>query len=290
MAEAISDRQVVATLRPFVRAAGPVLAALREVDLFGLRGRDLHHRTASASGVEEADELDEIEPGLRVKIVNALASVKVPGTAAWAAMTVDERVKWWVNRVGRITALLTSVPGLGGALADRFPVQDALGSASQGLLLCAIAGEHGVDDVADRVRLIAWVLFERDIDPAIAAGKSANHDDHSHDDHSHDNHRQDKAAEDAETEKLTEEFTASQKRGRIGVKACATTLWRLGRSLLGIAAELGKRPSGRFYHHALGMLPVVGMAGDYLGERSGLKRVVKRANKWLARNGSTPAK
>lgn len=41
---------------------------------------------------------------------------------------------------------------------------------------------------------------------------------------------------------------------------------------------------GRLFHRALGMLPVVGMAGDYLGERSGLKRVWKRAHEWFTQH------
>ncbi|MFD1051034.1 hypothetical protein ACFQ1S_38650, partial [Kibdelosporangium lantanae] len=68
---------------------------------------------------------------------------------------------------------------------------------------------------------------------------------------------------------------------KFGVKAAAKVLWRQGRMLMAISDELGKRPQGRFYHKALGMLPVVGMAGDYLGERSALKRAAKAANKWL---------
>jgi hypothetical protein len=259
VAEAISDRQVVAALRPFVRGCGPMLDALRESDPFGLRAR--------AQG-EPGDELAEVESGLREKLLDGLTSVKVPGTAAWAAMDVEQRTDWWVNRVGRFTSLLTSIPGLGGALADRLPVQDALGAASQGLLLCAIAGERGVLDVADRVRLIAWVLFDRDVDPAIAAGMDE---------------VSEKDTENAETAHLTEELDESKrKHGKVTLKASVGTLWRLGRSLLGIVEELQKRPHGRFYHQLLGMLPVVGMAGDYLGERSGLKKVAKRARKWTA--------
>jgi len=261
VAEAISDSQVVAVLRPFVRGCGPMLDALRESDPLGLRAR-----------ADSADELAEVESGLREKLLNGLTSVKVPGTAAWAAMDVDERTHWWVNRVGRFTALLTSIPGLGGALADRLPVQDTLGAASQGLLLCAIAGEHGVLELGDRVRLIAWVLFDRDIDPVVAAGKHA----------APEVAERHAAAEDVATEELTEELTESKKKhGKITLKASIGTLWRLGRSLMGIVEELEKRPRGRFYHRALGMLPIVGMAGDYLGERSGLKRVAKRAGKWF---------
>jgi hypothetical protein len=221
---------------------------------------------------EAADDLAGIESGAREKLLDALTSVKVPGTAAWAEMGIDERTHWWVHRVGRFTALLAAVPGLGGALADRLPVHDALGAASQGLLLCAIAGERGVTELSDRVRLIAWVLFDRDIDPANAAGSRTGHDE---------------SVEDDQTAKLTEELADSKKKhGKITLTASIGTLWRLGRSLLGIAGELEKRPHGRFYHRAVGMLPVIGMAGDYLGERSGLKRVAKRAERWFARHAA----
>jgi hypothetical protein len=264
VAETISDGQVVAVLRPFVRACGPMLDALRESDPFGLQARD---RRAH-------DALAEVESGLRAKLVHGLTSVKVPGTAAWARMTGYDRSSWWMNRVGRFTALLTSIPGLGGALADRLPVQDTLGAASQGLLLCAIAGEYGVTDVGTRVRLIAWVLFERDIDADIAAGRHPEHDE---------------AAEAEEAAKLTEELTASEKKhGKATIKAAAGTLWRLGRGLLAITGELEKRPRGNLLHRALGMLPVVGAAGDYLGERSGLREVWKRAHGWLTEHQAQP--
>ncbi|WP_328604146.1 hypothetical protein OG943_29300 [Amycolatopsis sp. NBC_00345] len=260
MADSISDSQVVAVLRPFVRASAPMLDALRESDPFGLQAR------ARSAGHDE----EFGDAGFKKKVLDALTSVKVPGTAAWARMDIDQRAGWWVNRVGRFTALLTSIPGLGGALADRLPVQDTLGAASQGLLLCAIAGEYGVTDVGSRVRLIAAVLFERDIDPVLAEGKHAAHD---------------KSAEDSEAEKLTEELADSKREhGRVTVKAVAGTLWRLGRSLWGITEELEKRPRGRFYHRALGLLPVVGAAGDYFGERHGLKKVWKRAHAWLMAN------
>ncbi|NIH87303.1 hypothetical protein [Amycolatopsis granulosa] len=234
MGEAISDRQVVAVLRPVVRASGPVLHALRT-------------------------------PGR----LEGLASVRVPGSAAWEATDRAGHVDWWVNRLGRLTALVTAIPGLGGALADRLPVQDALGTAAQALLLTAIAEEYGVRDIGDKVRLVAWVLFGRDIDAALAAGK---HDEY------------DPAEEDAETAKLAGEFSQMEHRPRrISLKSAGKTLWRMGRALMAITGELEKRPHGRFYHRAVGMLPVVGVVGDYLGERSGLKRVRRRADDWLAR-------
>lgn len=264
MTQAISDRQVVAVLRPFVRATAPLLDALRESDPLGLRAR----AAAAAARGETLAELAGVEPPLRRKLLNGLSSVKLPGTVAWGHMNPDQRTKWWINRVGRLTTLITAIPGLGGALADRLPVQDALGTASQGVLLCAIAGEHGVTDHAERVRLLAWVLFERDVDRQLAAGQDPEHD---------------AAEEDARTAELTEELGESKK-SKISLKAFATTLWRLGRSLLAITGELEKRPRGRIWHRVLGMLPAVGMFADYLGERSALKRAAKRAQRWITAN------
>lgn len=263
MSEAISDRQVVAVLRPFVRATGPVLDALRESDPLGLRAR----AAAAARRGETLSELVLVEPPLRRRLLNGLSSVKVPGTVAWGGMNPDQRTKWWINRVGRLTSLLTSIPGIGGALADRLPVQDALGAAAQGLVLCAIAGEHGITDQAERVRLLAWVLFQRDVDPRLAAGNFPEHD---------------AAEEDARTAELTESLGEAKKGGSFSIKGFAVTLWRLGRSLYAVTEELGKRPRGRIWHRMLGMLPVVGLFADYLGERSALKRVAKRARKWIA--------
>lgn len=264
MAEVISDRQVVAVLRPFVRATAPVLDALSEGDPLGLRAK----AAAAAARGEPPAELEHVEPTVRRRLINGLSSVQVPGTAAWERMDPEQRTTWWINRVGRLTALLTSIPGIGGALADRLPVQDALGAASQGLLLCAIAGEHGITDHAQRVQLLAWVLFQRTVDHALAAGEYPEHD---------------TTGEDARTAELTGELDeAKAKGGKISIKSFATTLWRLGRSLLAITGELEKRPRGRIVYRIIGMLPVIGILADYLAERSALKKVAKRANAWLA--------
>src|SRR4051812_49738820 len=102
-----------------------MLDALRESDPFGLQAR-------------AADDLAEVESGLKAKLIHGVTSVKGPGTAAWARMTGYDRSSWWMNRVGRFTALLTSIPGLGGAVADRLPVRDTLGAAALGQVLGAI--------------------------------------------------------------------------------------------------------------------------------------------------------
>ena len=262
MAEAISDAQLVAVLRTYVRACAPVIDALRESDPFRLK--------AYGRGGEQP-----ARRGFRTRVLGAITSIRVPGTAAWAAMDTAQRIQWWTGRFGRVTALVTAIPGLGGALADRLPVQDILGVASQGLVLCAIAGECGVTDVGTRVRLIASVVFGRDVDPALAAGVADG---------------QALATENADVAQLTENLDESKrKHGAVTLRAIGSTLWRLGRSLRGISAELGKRPSGRFYHHLLGQIPVVGAAGDYFGERSGMRRVRRRAMRWLMTYNLRPA-
>ncbi|CAM3933488.1 hypothetical protein KIPE111705_32180 [Kibdelosporangium persicum] len=261
MAEAITDQHVAAVLRVFVRRCEPMLTRLRD------------------DGEPVEDDLDGDDPEVdrsildkvRTTVAGRVASIRRPGMKGWGQLPIDERVDWWISRVGRFTSLLASVTGLAGVWGDRLPLQDMLGSASQGLLLCAIAAERGVDDIGVKVRLLGAVLFDRDIDPVTARGKG------------------DAAADEELVAKLApeeEEPVEEPVKGkRFGVKAGFKWLWRQARILFAITGELEKRPQGRLYHKALGMLPVVGMAGDYLGERSALKRAAKHGTRWLAQQG-----
>lgn len=249
MAEAISDGAVVAVLRPFVRATRPLLDGLRETDPFGLRAR-----------VAVADAADDDERSRREKVLDFLATVEVPGTAAWASMEPAQRTRWWVRRVGRFTTLIAAVPGIGGVLANRLPVSAALGAAGQGLLLVAIAGEHGVRDEDELVGLLGAVLFRRELTvtrPDAAAD----------------------AAADARAAELTGDLAEPDARptlSRIG-----SAVWRLGRALFAVEDELDKRPHGNVVHSFIGNFPVVGAVGKYLGEWSGLKKAAREAEKLL---------
>ncbi|BBF99914.1 MULTISPECIES: hypothetical protein [Pseudonocardia] len=250
------DNDLVAVLRPFVRATRPVLDGLREADPFGLRSRVAPGATGAAPDERRLSE----------KILDTLASVQVPGTAAWAGMDVDGRAHWWIYRVGRFTTLIAAVPGLGGALARTLPVSDAVGAAGEGLLLVAIAGEHGVRDEDRLVELLASVLFQRELAVADLTLTAA-----------------EDAAADARARELTGELTATGTRATL--KKVGGAVWRLGRALWAVEDELDKRPHGRFYHQWLGLLPVVGAVGKYLGEWSGLKRAAKQGRSWLDRHG-----
>lgn len=230
----------------------------------------LQRLRADGEPVEVDDNDPDIDRSVLDKLKAVVANIKRPGMKGWGQLPIDERVDWWISRVGRFTSLLASVTGFAGALGDRLPLQDMLGSAGQGLLLCAIASERGVDDIGVKVRLLGAVLFERDIDPVVARGKG------------------DAAADEEMVARLTPDDEPAEepvKGKRFGVKAGFKWLWRQARILFSITEELEKRPQGRIYHKALGMLPVVGVAGDYLGERSALKRAAKRGSKWLTQQG-----
>ncbi|GAA4690318.1 hypothetical protein GCM10023215_28700 [Pseudonocardia yuanmonensis] len=261
----ISDAAVVGILRPFVRATRPILSALRESDPFGLRGRNGANGKNGVNGRDRGeDTTGDADRSVRDKLLDALASAQVPGTAAWAQMDVAERQKWWIYRVGRFATAVAAIPGLGGALARTLPVGATVGAAAQGLLLVAVAGEHGVADEDELVSLLAWVLFRRK--PELRGGPSAAED----------------AAADARAAEIEGDLATERK--PTGAKI-GSAVWRLGRALYSVEDELDKRPRGRFYHEALGMLPVVGVVGKYLGEWSGLKRAAREAQRWLAGRG-----
>ena len=120
------------------------------------------------------------------------------------------------------------------------------------------------------MRLIASVLFGRDIAPVLAAGH-------------------DEAAEAVAAARLTEDLAAAaEHHGKATANAAAGTLWRLGRSLRKSTEELEKRPRGRMLQRAIGKVPVVGVAGSYLGERSGLREAWQRAHAWLTGHVAAP--
>lgn len=283
---ALSDEYVVRALRPFVAATGPVLRGIRDADPFRL-GRLAHRRAIAADehsepvaarpdpgGTGPRRALRRARRGVRAgreRALDRLATSKLPGTPRWAVMTPDERDRWWVGRVGRFTSVVASVPGIGGALARRLPVSDIIGLAAQGLVVCAIAGEHGVVDRDEQVRLLGAVLFGRELDPS--------------------RHGEAHSAEvEREAGELTGELPADGtdrggrssgehadgghgERGRLA--ALARAVWRMGRALFALHEELDRRPKGRKAWRVLANLPVVGAIASYRTERSGLRRAAR---------------
>jgi hypothetical protein len=182
-------------------------------------------------------------------------------------MDADERSQWWVRRVGRLTSLVAAVPGLGGAITSRLPITTALGAVAQGLVLCAVADEHGLHDEADVVALLGSVLFRRDLSPTPQAALSE--------------------ATNADAEARAVELTGDLREERSPpLQRVAGTLWRMGRALLAVEGELEKRPHGGLISRGLSLLPVVGVAGKYWGEWSGLQKAARAGEQWIhARQG-----
>jgi hypothetical protein len=255
----ITDAGVAAALRPFVRATRPLLGALSDSDPFGLQARAgrLHDDPAADAGERKRHD----------KVLDRIAETQMPGTAAWAQMDAEERSQWWVRRVGRLTSLVAAVPGFGGVITSRLPITMALGAVAEGLVLCAIADEHGLHDEAEVVALLGAVLFHRDLSPTPRAALSE--------------------ATDAEVDARAAELTGDLREEKTPtLQRIAGAVWRMGRALLAVEGELEKRPHGGRISRWMSMLPVVGVAGKYIGEWSGLKKAARAGEQWIhARHG-----
>ena len=249
----ISDADVAAVLRPFVRATRPLLGTLSDSDPFGLQARAQRATDGRAARVKRT---------LGTRVADRLASTRAPGTAAWKQMDMHARSNWWVRRVGRVTSLVAAIPGFGGAVTSKLPVSSGLGAVAQGLVLCAIADEHDMHDEVDVVALLGAVMFRRDLCPPARSELSRASD----------------AAIDARAAELTGGLENEKKPT---LKRLGGALWRMGRGLLAIEGELGKRPRGGRITRWISLIPVVGVAGKYLGEWSGLKKAEKAGEEWI---------
>lgn len=169
------------------------------------------------------------------------------------ALPREERDSWWADRVSRIAAGVSAAPRFAGKLADLLPLQNTVGSAVQSAVVLGVAGEHGVDDPAGRVSLLARVLLDRDLPPAEVEPLLA---------HAKGTYRE-------------EAFGTAE--SRKGARGTARTMWRAARLLDRIDEALDARPKGKLRHRALSNLPVVGVAGGYLAEREALRRAAARA-------------
>jgi hypothetical protein len=164
-----------------------------------------------------------------------------------------ERDRWWADRVSGVAAGIAAAPRFAGKLADLLPLQNAVGTAVQSVVVLGVATERGVKDPAERVSLLARVLLDRElpaekVDPLLVHTKGTYRED-----------------------------AFGTKDGRTGVAGTARTLWRTTRLLGRIDDALDARPKGKLRHRTLSNLPVVGVIGGYAAEREGLRRAAVRA-------------
>jgi hypothetical protein len=240
----IDDSEVACVLRRAVGIINPVLDLLAGVDLLGLKKR------THALGSSDAATAKVLDAAAWV-----LNTADAPGTKSWEELDVDERVDWWVKRVGAVDTIAVAFPGAFGIVADRLPVQDVLGFANQSIVLCAVARELGVTDRGEQVRLLGAVMCDRDLGP-----------------------RAGQAGEDDDTPGVD-----SVLRGWTPT-ALGKSLWQLAGLMRAIGDELVKRPRPRSVFRYLGMLPAAGAVADYLGEYGALVRASKEGRLWIAQH------
>ncbi len=241
----IDDADVAGALRRAVGIINPVLDLLASVDVLGLKKRTHTLGSSQAAGDKVLDAAAWV-----------LNAVDVPGTEAWDDMDLDDRINWWVRRVGALDTILVAAPGVFGVIADRLPVQDLLGFANQSLVLCAVARELGVTDRREQVRLLGAVMCDRDLDELDTSD----------------------AVDAPEADSAPMDWTPM---------GLARAVWQLAGLMRAISDELVKRPRPRSIFRYLGMLPAAGALADYLGEYGALVRASKEGREWMARQKAT---
>jgi hypothetical protein len=165
------------------------------------------------------------------------------------AMPRAERSEWWAEQASTVAAGLSAAPRFLGKVADLLPLQNTVGTAVQALVVLGVAAEHGVQEPAERISLLACVLLERDLSPEQVVP----------------------LLQPSKGTYVEEALGAKGERGAV------RTLWRTARLLSRIDDALDARPKGRLHHRLLSNLPVVGVAGGYAAEREGLKRAAAKA-------------
>lgn len=188
-----------------------------------------------------------------------------PASPDWNEQPLPKRVEWWVTRIGISAGLAAAAPRFAGALADRIPLQAALGASAAGLAVCATAHEHGRTAPADWVPLLAKVLFNRDLPPSTTPVPADDESEHQLD---------------ADLDDASAESSPVAKLGR-GAQRAAKTLWQLARSFFDLQDLLDERPRGAFLARAIAKVPVVGVAGGWLDERGGIRRAARETTSLL---------
>lgn len=255
----LGDERVAGVLKAAVHVIDPVLELLADRDPLGIKKRTFAVDEGSTSTVDAA--LDAV-----AKVFDA---AHAPGTKSWESMSLDQRIQWWIRRVGGIGNVAVAFPGVFGVLARRLPLGDLLGFANQAIVLVAVARECGIHDDDRQVRLLASVLCNRELTPGTSVGAPEPNADLDDD--------------------------ATDKSGKLSRSpfALLSALWSVTKILRAVSGELDKRPRSRTVYRWLGNLPVVGAVAGYFGERGALSRAAKQGRQWIDRdaqsaNGTDP--
>ena len=218
-----------------------------------------------------ADEEPPADAGLPARAVDAVKDRalgnRTPASSNWAQPPLSERVDWWVDRIALVGGLAAATPRFAGAIADRVPIQAALGASAGGLAVCAVAREHGKTTPDEWIPLLAQVLFNREVQPETPPVLTAE--------------ESEKQLEDAAAD--TREPPSQMAALGQGAQRAVRTLWRLARTFLDIDDLLDERPRGGFFARTLAKIPVVGLAGGWLDERGGIRKAAEETEQLLNR-------
>jgi hypothetical protein len=217
------------------------------------------------------DEEPPLNAGLPARVLDAVRDRALgdvtPSSPHWAEQPESKRVDWWIRRIAVGAALAAAAPRFAGALADRIPLQAALGASAAGLAVCAVARERGKSSPADWVPLLAQVIFDRSLPAGIPA----------------------KVPAAAESEDQLEAAAAdtSEPPSRMaalaqGAQRVVRTLWRLARTFLDLQDLFDERPRGGLIARTLAKLPVVGVAGGWLDERGAIRKAARQTHRLTA--------
>jgi hypothetical protein len=198
---------------------------------------------------------------------NRAVGKMTPSSPLWPQLPLDNRVQWWVTRIGISAGLAAAAPQLAGALADRVPLQATLGASAAGLAICATAREHGRAAPHGWVPLLAKVLFDRDLPSTnLDVPPPAESDD-----------RLGTVPPDAGPARAGRHESD-------GAKRAATTLWQLARTIADLHHLLDQRPRGNVLARGMANLPLVGIAGGWLDERGGIAKAARETARLVETN------
>jgi len=217
------------------------------------------------------DEDPPLTAGLPARVLDAVRDRALgdvtPASLQWAAQPDSKRVDWWIRRIAVGAALAAAAPRFAGALADRIPLQAALGASAAGLAVCAVARERGNVAPAEWVPLLAQVIFNRKLAAGIPAPVPATEESED---------QLEAAASD------TSEPPSGMAALAQGAQRVVRTLWRLARTFLDLQDLFDERPRGGLLARTLAKLPVVGVAGGWLDERGAIRKAARQTQRLIA--------
>ncbi|MFT4043779.1 MAG: hypothetical protein QM673_11515 [Gordonia sp. (in: high G+C Gram-positive bacteria)] len=231
----MTDQQLGATLARAVGVINPILDLLAERDPLGLKPHTFDDGPHSG-------RLPQLRH-LAAKVVNV---TDWPGTGAWSQLSTAKRINWWINRVGAVSTIAVSYPGIFGAWTHALPLSSGLGFANQAIILTAVARESGVTERSQQTRLLAAVLCSRDL-PATGGPPASP--------------------------------TTQPQRSR---RSIVRGLFEVARILRAVNDTLAARPMPRKPFSTLSWIPLIGAPSLYVGERLALCRAAASGRNWIA--------